>query len=249
MKRIGQAESDLCPSCLETEETAPHIFACERRVQWQATFLDSLRTLLAKLYTQPDLQMILMVGIQGALQNDPLFDMPTNHREPSFELLVSSQNDIGWAHLLRGRFRHHWVQMAWKLRNADLHGIDAADQEAKRKAKLKPAIVALYKTADKLDYLDKRLFDLPLVDRLDQKSHEQTAWINVVTPTVRQAKAEAADKIHKTQRDIREFLIRPAAQPAAPRPRAEHARPAAEQPRPPAEQAHARQPIPRLRDG
>ena len=28
MKHIGQAESDLCPSCLETIETAPHIFAC-----------------------------------------------------------------------------------------------------------------------------------------------------------------------------------------------------------------------------
>ena len=66
MERIGKAESDLCPSCLETIETAPHIFACERRVEWQATFLDSLRKLLATLYTQPDLQMILMVGIQGA---------------------------------------------------------------------------------------------------------------------------------------------------------------------------------------
>ena len=111
MKRIGQAESDLCPSCLETIETAPHIFACPRRVQWQATFLDSIRELLAELYTQPDLQMILMVGIQSALQDDPLFDMPTDNREASFEILVPSQNDIGWSHLLRGRFSHHWVQL------------------------------------------------------------------------------------------------------------------------------------------
>ena len=56
--------------------------------------------------------------------------------------------------------------MAWKLRNADLHGIDSADQEAKRNAKLKPAIVALYKTSEKLDYLDKCLFDLPLLPSL-----------------------------------------------------------------------------------
>ena len=110
-----------------------------------------------------------MVGIQVALQDDPLFDMPTTNREASFELMCSSQIDIGWSHLLRGRFSHHWVQiqqdhidhehevsskkstgqrwlqkvlnhlcthlyLAWKLRNADLHGIDAADQEAKRKA-------------------------------------------------------------------------------------------------------------------
>ena len=46
---------------------------------------------------QPDLQMILAVGIQGALQDDPLFDMPsTTNCQAGFELLVSSQNDIGW---------------------------------------------------------------------------------------------------------------------------------------------------------
>ena len=269
MQRIGKAESDLCPSCLETIETAPHIFACPARVQWQATFLDSLRELLAALYTQPDLQCILMVGVRGALQNDPLFDMPTTNREASFELLVSSQNDIGWDHLLRGRFSHHWVQiqqdhidhdhevsskkftgkrwlqqvinhiwthlyLAWKLRNADLHGIDAADQEAKRKAKLRPEIVALYESGKKLNYLDRRIFDLPLDKRLGLKSHEQTAWINLHTPTVRQALAEAADKLKKTQRDIREFLIRPAVPPALPRP--------------PPVQINGR-PIPRLRDG
>ena len=210
-----------------------------------------------------------MDGVRGALQNDPLFNMPTTNRKASFELLVSSQNGIGWDHLLRGRFSHHWVQiqqdhidhdhkvsskkftgkrwlqqvinhiwthlyLAWKLRNADLHGIDAADQEAKRKAKLKPAIVALYESGKKLDYLDRRIFDLPLDKRLDLKSHEQTAWINLHTPTVRQALAEAADKLQKTQRDIREFMIRPAVQPALPRP--------------PAVQINGH-PIPRLQDG
>jgi len=112
MKRIGRAESDLCPSCLQTIETAPHIFACKHRVQWQATFLDSLRELLTLLYTQPDLPMILMVIIKGALQDDLLFGMPPTSQEASLELLVSSQNDIGWSHLLRGgRFSHHWVQI------------------------------------------------------------------------------------------------------------------------------------------
>jgi hypothetical protein len=56
VKRIGQAKSGLCPSCPVTIKTAPHIFACEQRVEWQATFLASLRKLLAKPRTQPDLQ-------------------------------------------------------------------------------------------------------------------------------------------------------------------------------------------------
>ena len=60
--------------------------------------------------------------------------------------------------------------------------------------------------------------NLPLDKRLDLKSHEQAAWINLHTPTVRQALVEAADKLQKTQRDIREFMIRPAVQPPLPRP-------------------------------
>ena len=56
--------------------------------------------------------MILMVGIQGAPEDEPLFDTPTNNLEASFELLVSSQSDIGWPPLLlQGRFSHHWIQI------------------------------------------------------------------------------------------------------------------------------------------
>jgi hypothetical protein len=188
--------------------------------------------------------MILLLGIQHALVNQD-YTVSRDNREASFEMLVDSQNDIGWTHLLRGRFSHHWVQLqqahinsedeisskkftgqrwlqkvinniwthlytAWKQRNADLHGIDPADKEQKSKAKLRPAILALYASAAKLDYMDKRLFELPLDDRLDLRSSEQVAWINIVTPTVRQAKAEAAHLLRHTQRDIREFLLRPA---------------------------------------
>ena len=72
---------------------------------------------------------------------------------------------------------------------------------------LKPKIVALYMTADNLDCLNERLLELPLLKPFDLKSYEQTAWINVVTPTVRQAKAEAAGKLQNTQRYIRELFI------------------------------------------
>jgi hypothetical protein len=239
-------------------------------------FLDFLRKLLPKLHTQPDLQTILMTGIKGALQDDPLFDMPTCNREPSFEILVSSQNDIGWSHLLRGRFSRQcvllqqahldqdadcsslltgerWLQKvlhplwthlcsAWKLRNPDLHGIDKADQELKRKAKLHPAIVALCTAAAQLTYLDKRIFDLPLDTRLDKTtSSDQAAWINLHAPTVRIAKTSAADKLLTTKRDIRSFFVRVPAehgdQGEPPRSRS------------PAEQGDEPQPIPRLRDG
>jgi hypothetical protein len=72
-----------------------------------------------------------------------------------------------------------------------------SDQEEKRQAKLKPAIVSLYKITDTLDCINNCLFDLPLASRLALKSHEQTAWTNVVTSTVRQSKAEPAGLIAK----------------------------------------------------
>jgi hypothetical protein len=50
-----------------------------------------------------------------------------------------------------------WAQLytVWKQCNADLHGINTANQEYKQKAKLKPSFEALYSTAAYLDYLDR----------------------------------------------------------------------------------------------
>jgi hypothetical protein len=89
MKRIKQAESDLCPFCLATEKTAPHIFACSHRDLWHAEFIGSFRKVLDKLNTQPDLKMMLLQGISGAI-HDPTFELSTTDREASFEILVSS---------------------------------------------------------------------------------------------------------------------------------------------------------------
>lgn len=53
------------------------------------------------------------------------------------------QKDINylWTHLY----------MAWKLINTNLHGINVANQGAKRNAKLITTIAALYQTAEKPD--------------------------------------------------------------------------------------------------
>jgi hypothetical protein len=71
-----------------------------------------------------------------------------------------------------------------------------------KNATIKPDIMALYKMADSLDNLDKLLSNC-----LKLRSQEQAAWINMVKPTVCQAKAEADQLTQQTQR---EFFIRPA---------------------------------------
>jgi hypothetical protein len=53
----------------------------------------------------------------------------------------------------------------WIIRNADLHGRDNAEQEQKRKEKLRPHVIALYATVDSLLACDKPIFDTPIRDR------------------------------------------------------------------------------------
>jgi hypothetical protein len=116
------------------------------------------------------------------------------HADKSANICSKTRSGDSW---LKQVLHHVWLHLhlAWKLRNADLCSIDKADEELKREAKLRPKIVA--------PCLDKHLFASDLDKRLDDTgSSEQTAWINLVTPTVRQAKAEADDHLSKSQQDI-----------------------------------------------
>jgi hypothetical protein len=110
MKRLGEAETDKCPACLQTTETAWHILSCEKRSAWRNRLIKDLKELLNHINTQPDVSLILIQGIRGAL-NDPEYQMNTEHRETRFQYLVEAQNRIGWQHMLKGRCSHHWIQI------------------------------------------------------------------------------------------------------------------------------------------
>ena len=113
----------------------------------------------------------------------------------------------------------------------DLHGIDASrPQEAKCKAKLKPGAVALYKTAKKLKYLDKRLFRSARPTQTEAPGTNQGGHADRLISKGRSIQPNPKDPT----RDIREFFVRPASQTVLPRP--------------PAVQISGK-PIPRLRDG
>ena len=110
MRRTGRAESDKCPACLHIVETDWHILSCPRRSLWRNDLLKTLGDTLEAHHTQPDIALIMLQGIRGALSNQR-FQMNSNNREPSFCMLVNSQNRIGWQHMLKGRFSHHWTQI------------------------------------------------------------------------------------------------------------------------------------------
>jgi hypothetical protein len=240
MYRIKQAETDKCPACHHIVESAWHIFSCPRRSIWREKFLQTLHDTLSYNHTQPDLTLILLQGIRGALSN-PTFQMSAANREPQFVSLVNAQNKIGWQHILKGRFSNRWLQIqqlhirtdpdidpttqsserwlkqvlnhiwtslwdVWIIRNADLHGRDNAEQEQKRKEKLRPHVIALYATVDSLLACDKPIFDTPIRDRLKAPSREIATWIRLVTPTVKRALADAKSYLLRTNHRIEPFM-------------------------------------------
>jgi hypothetical protein len=120
MYRMKRAETDKCPACNHIVETDWHILSCPRRSLWREELLSTLGDLLDINKTQPDIALILLQGIRGALANQH-FQMNPNNREPLFRTLVNAQNKIGWQHLLKGRFSKHWTQIQ------DRHIMDEPD--------------------------------------------------------------------------------------------------------------------------
>jgi hypothetical protein len=52
-------------------------------------------------------------------------------REPCFQYLVTAQNKIGWQHILKGRFSHHWLLFQQLPIYLD-HDIDATKNTGER---------------------------------------------------------------------------------------------------------------------
>jgi hypothetical protein len=66
--------------------------------------------------TQPDLMIILLQGIRGTLAHHIKVSDANADPESGAKLPISCQctrtkNQIGWTHILKGRFRHHWLQI------------------------------------------------------------------------------------------------------------------------------------------
>jgi hypothetical protein len=54
--------------------------------------------------------ILLFPGIRnGALPDNPTFDVPTNNCKKTAFSSYNSQSGIGWSHSLRGRFSRHGV--------------------------------------------------------------------------------------------------------------------------------------------
>jgi hypothetical protein len=197
-----------------------------------------LRTLGESLitnHTQPDIALILLQGVRGALSNHR-FQMNPNNREPLFRALVNSQNKIGWHQLLKGRFSKQWTQIQDQHLLDDID-IDNEKQSGDRwlkltlhhtwthlwkvwinrnddrhggendeKEQLRFRVLALYSKRDLLLTCDKPIFDMPIDERIKLKSGELSTWVRLVTATIKRAIADAEQHLRDTNHSITAFL-------------------------------------------
>jgi hypothetical protein len=87
---------------------------------------------------------------------------------------------------------------------------DVVTDNRENKSKIQkhtPRVTALYEKADMLFAEDKVMFEIPLATRLSFPSGELRTWIKLVTPTVKQATADADKFLRLTNHTILPFLI------------------------------------------
>jgi hypothetical protein len=102
-----------CPACNHLHECNDHMFQCPAvsRRKWRSSFMLSTRHHAESETTDPILVHILLAGIKSYFNEEPfpLHECRT-YSEPYLQL-IHQQIEIGWGHLIRGRFSSTWADL------------------------------------------------------------------------------------------------------------------------------------------
>jgi hypothetical protein len=149
------------------------------------------------------------IGWQHTLEgrfSHHLLQIQQHHIYTEPEIDDTKQSGEWWLKLVLHQL---WTSIwqVWLTRNNDLHGREKNERECKRIEKLAPQVIALYAQVDHLLASDKILFDTPIAERLQAPSREISTWIRPVTPTIKQALADANTLIRDTNHTIPTLLV------------------------------------------
>ena len=100
-----------CPSCACLTEDNDHVFKCpaESRSQWRTKTLKMIHANTGIITQDPILLDVLRDGIQRWLTDQP--PIPIADYPFKYSSLIVNQTNIGWSHLFRGRWSHHWKRL------------------------------------------------------------------------------------------------------------------------------------------
>jgi hypothetical protein len=99
-----------CPSCTAPVEDDWHWIVCPSHQDWRDKQARSLSQRLSKLKTHPGLKHLLLRAVKSLLQTGTCSMAATVLSTDELEA-VTTQESIGWHHLLFGRFSSEWARI------------------------------------------------------------------------------------------------------------------------------------------
>jgi hypothetical protein len=212
----------LCPFCTTCDEDQHHFLCCTHphiTKLWNeaAVVIKSKVTAYDKNIHHHLIQLLSLSVSTWRTTSKPTLP-PFLH--PQFHNLFYAQSNIGWDHMLRGRFskrwRHHlyqerertmqWITFSirtiwyevysiWKTRCNIHHGLSNDEKTKRSLLYLTPKVQALYQQQNDLhNYTDTHMFDSTIEEVLTRPIPTIKAWVQKVTLRIKTAKDNAKAK-------------------------------------------------------
>jgi hypothetical protein len=96
-----------CPSCSAQVEDREHLWRCpaQSREKWRKECYGNVLKTLNDQDTAPPLQELLLQALKCLMQEIPMDTMTV---DPAVADVAAAQEEIGWHHILKGRFAKQW---------------------------------------------------------------------------------------------------------------------------------------------
>jgi hypothetical protein len=198
----------LCPFCTTCDEDHQHFLTCSHK-QSVALWDEAASTVKARLISydkQIHRHLINLIGLAitswRGLSDPPVPDFLS----PQFHDLFHRQSQIGWHHILYGRFSKAWkshlydnhfencswitftiktiwnnIFHIWKTRCRINHGLSDDDHRKRQMLLLEPKVVDLYGQQSELNSDDQYIFNIDIEELLTKPILTIKTWVHKAT--------------------------------------------------------------------
>ena len=205
VSRYDKLRQPKCPSCPQNPEDRDHILRCSHpeRAKWRRQFLQSTRKQCETLRTDPNLQNILIDGLEQWFRESHID--PSKY-PPQFQLLIRQQTAIGWRQIFSGRMSNEWNRLQadhayrngkrdqaasllwttniicsiwkewfdlWDLRNGVIHGHDSTSRNKAKRDRAEQEIRLIYDSREAMLPADRDHLEDNAEDHITGKSTQR----------------------------------------------------------------------------
>lgn len=227
-------QAQYCPHCKTEIETQSHMATCKHiTVQhWWNDTVKKVDSYMNKTKTDQALRHLLIQGLEEwrETKHPP---RPENLKN-RHKTLFCAQNQIGWNHLLQGRFAIEWtvaydktnhssldgrtwvrriihilwteLHKLWKIRCNVQHGTDSESYKIQALVKLQPRIEQLFALKQQLDSTDQKIFTKTIEEVLALKITQMEQWVIIVAPFVKKGLHRAKKRSQIATKSITKYF-------------------------------------------